>query len=247
MMRAMTTNVLDDSQSDGVGAETGTPPTPVEEPAEVPEPEIEAAPGAVAGNLSPKAVASVVIITILGFAATIIAGWSYIVTAAEAAEGEDWTQISALIDKVDNLVLFLLGAIFGVAVQQRQTSAARNVAKNNADEAKRQHEKARTNRDRAAKNKKAAQEQNSRANVGVRNVRKTGQTIRAVERDASVAFARLDDVQWAEPAERGILRVTSLGTHAIVPRQALLSTAPQLSDLADRLDQVADELETGRL
>ena len=136
MMSDMASSVV--GRGGALAEDSSTPATQVEEPAEVTEPEIEQIPTAVAGNLSPSAVAAVVIMTMVGFAATIVAGWWYVVKSAEGSEGEDWTQISGLIDKVDNLVLFLLGALFGIAVQQRQTAAARSAAERNAGEVRRQ-------------------------------------------------------------------------------------------------------------
>ncbi|MBA2561176.1 MAG: hypothetical protein H0V07_15070 [Propionibacteriales bacterium] len=239
--------VVDGEDHDG--GEAAKEPTAVQEPVDVDTEETEEPPGATAGNLPPAAVVVIVIATLAGFASTIGFGWFYIVNHGETSEGEDWTQISALIDKVDNLVLFLLGAIFGVAVQQRQTAAARAAAKKNQTEARKHHKTAVTNQQKAATNKKAALEQNGRANRAVRYVTAASRQVKDFERDPDIAFA---DVSRALHAQGDVARgtvhiVADGGDHYLLPRQSVSETAPRLEGLARQLEDAADELRQGSI
>lgn len=101
-----------------------------------------------------SAAAAAVVLIALGVA--IYHGWNYVVSHNETEEGEDYEQLLNLIDRVQNVALFVLGAILGVTVSGSAAAGAATTAKQNKDEALRQHETAKKNEQAANQNKAVA-------------------------------------------------------------------------------------------
>ncbi|SDK54652.1 hypothetical protein SAMN05428985_104446 [Nocardioides sp. YR527] len=100
------------------------------------------------------AIAGVALIAVL---AVLALGWNYIVQHDEAQEQADWEQLLGIIDRVQNIALFVLGALLGVSVTGAAAKGAANAADQNKKEAEKQHDAAIQNMQAAENNMKVAE------------------------------------------------------------------------------------------
>lgn len=120
-------------------------PEPVEEGAEV-----EDVPALAKWPWWASAIAAVIVLLALGV--TLHASWTFITTQDEVAEQEDFEQLLGIVDRVETVALFVLGAIFGASASVGAASGAASAAKKNAREATKNHQKAKRNGRSAKKN-----------------------------------------------------------------------------------------------
>jgi len=120
-------------------------------------PTVDASSGTgVLGRLPTAVLTAIILVVLVGFTAAIIVNWRWVVSNNEMQEQGDTDQLNSLVNRVDTLVLFVLGALFGVAAQSTQTASARAAADKSSGEAKKQHETAQHNAEVAILNKEAA-------------------------------------------------------------------------------------------
>ncbi|MFD7072826.1 hypothetical protein ACFV9G_01340 [Nocardioides sp. NPDC059952] len=125
-------------------------PEPVEEtPAVQSPPAVGKWPWQVSAAIA--AVALIAVLVVLTF------GWMYIVQHSEAQEQEDWEQLLGIIDRVQNIALFVLGALLGVSVTGAAAKGAASAADQNKKEAEKQHDAAMQNMQAAENNMKVAE------------------------------------------------------------------------------------------
>ena len=89
------------------------------EPVERRDPETSDAPGPWS-RMQGWAVALPALVAMVGFALVVFFGWRLVIESTEQLEEEDWEHLLGLIDRVDKLALFVLGPVFGVAVEPRK-------------------------------------------------------------------------------------------------------------------------------
>lgn len=149
-------------QNANVGGETEAPtelqkPKPVEE-----SPDVQSPPpvGKWPWQIS-AAIAAVALIAVL---LVLALGWAYIVQNNEAQERADWEQLLGIIDRVQNIALFVLGALLGVSVTGAAAKSAATAADRNKTEAEKQH-------GAAMQNMQAAENNMLVAEVAVRDTR----------------------------------------------------------------------------
>lgn len=231
----------DDEATDGTEESTD-----LEEPVEVEEPEVEA-PSAPWSKLPGWAIGAVTFLALAGFAWAISNGWDYIVSKDETAEKEDWEQLLGLIDRVDTLVLFVLGAVFGVAVQAGQTVNAKRVADKNKREATKQHSKAERNERAARKNQRAARDQAKLADEAIARVREARRVIDDVGRDGRTLSLEGSDLRQFNIVS-GERRRAALDAEGVGPADVEVGAIdPRLEVLARELDDFATRAEKRRL
>lgn len=143
------------TQDTNVGGETEAPtelqkPEPVEE-----SPDVQSPPpvGKWPWQIS-AAIAAVALIAVL---LVLALGWAYIVENNEAQERADWEQLLGIIDRVQNIALFVLGALLGVSVTGAAAKGAATAADKNKKEAEKQHGAAMQNMQAAENNMKVAE------------------------------------------------------------------------------------------
>ena len=215
----------------------------VVDPADVDDEDTEEPPAAGALGLPWWAVVAVTIALLIIYAIVMIGAWDYIVTTDEKQERGDWDQLNAILDKIDYVVLFVLGSVLGVTVQNRQTQAARNAAKKNQKAAKKHRETAIKNRQAARKNKRTALNQGAVARRAANAMDGVRRDINELQRNPQVRFVK-------GPVMRGRLDTGSqapvlnvlqdqMPDHVVIPERYLSTTAPELDDLAERLDAAA--------
>lgn len=100
------------------------------------------------------AIAAVALIAVL---LVLALGWAYIVQHNEAQERADWEQLLGIIDRVQNIALFVLGALLGVSVTGAAAKGAATAADQNKKEAEKQHDAAMQNMQAAENNMKVAE------------------------------------------------------------------------------------------
>lgn len=100
------------------------------------------------------AIAAVALIAVL---VVLALGWAYIVQHNETDERADWEQLLGIIDRVQNIALFVLGALLGVSVTGAAAKGAATVADQNKKEAEKQHDAAKQNMQAAENNMKVAE------------------------------------------------------------------------------------------
>lgn len=138
----------------GDGA-VGDESTEVEEPEPVDEDaDIEEVPALAKWPWWASAIAAAVVLVALGVVFS--ESWTYIVSSDEEAENEDFEQLLGLLDRVQTVALFVLGAIFGASASVGAASGAASAAKKNAKEARKNHGKAKRNAKSAKKNARVA-------------------------------------------------------------------------------------------
>jgi hypothetical protein len=137
-------------------AEKGKEQTQVKEPTPVEEkPDVEDAPAIAKWPWWVSALTALVVL--VGLGVVIVFGWDYIISHDETQEDEDYEQLLGLIDRVQTVALFVLGAILGVTVTGAAARGAASAAKKNKIEAESQHGKAKQNQRAAEANKSVAE------------------------------------------------------------------------------------------
>lgn len=184
--------------------------------------------------------AGLALVAILGFIVVIIYGWGFVVRSNETVEREDFEQLLGLMDRVQTVVMFLLGAVFGVSVAAGGVAAASSAAQKNKSEAEKQNADAKENHQAATLNKKIVEKARGDINFAsgiMKSVQELGES------------RAQDDTRFVEP---GTVRHASLsqeGFHienggelelAVAPRlpsvdQALLLLSRQCADVQQRL------------
>jgi hypothetical protein len=204
------------------------------EPEEVEEPETADAGGP--WSRMPGWVTGVIALaSVGGFALVIWKGWEFIVSKDEVAEKADWEQLLGLIDRVDTLVLFILGAVFGVAVQARQTADAKVASDKNQNEARKQHQKAKKVRDQARRNRRAAVQKGELAREGLSRVKHVLDVVENVGRDPKIAFVTGTPAKDDPHVARSIMTM-------MASAQPPAAAGLEVRDREPALDELASEL-----
>ncbi len=241
----ITSEVPDDTAD---GSEKGTDESDSEiiEPVEVGDDETEEPPAATAVGIPWGAVIIFTAIILAAYAWLMSQAWQYVIKTGEDAEKGDWDQLNSIIDKVDYLVLFVLGAVFGITAQSRQTSAARNAAKKNQKTARQHRETAAKNKHAAKRNKTTAIKQGKlvlEAATGVDHARKRVQDI---QRNPNVSFATTPVVQRGRLVRenQGVFNLLqdTIPEHVVLEADHVTPTSPDLDDVTDDLDALAERL-----
>lgn len=149
--------------------ETETP-TEVQEPEPVGESADVQSPPAV-GKWPWQISAAIAAVALIAVLLVLALGWAYIVQHDEAQEQADWEQLLGIIDRVQNIALFVLGALLGVSVTGAAAKSAATVADKNKKEAEKQHDAALQNMQAAENNKQVAEEKEQVVKIAVRDVR----------------------------------------------------------------------------
>lgn len=247
------TAVADEVEGNGPPGDADEPEEAdeVEEPVDVEDPETAEA-GSPWSKVSPWATVVVALLALAGFAASIIKGWDFVVSKDETAEKADWEQLLGLIDRVDTIVLFILGAVFGVAVQARQTAEAKGAAKKNKKEAERQHAKAKrnhgvaqTNRQVARKKDRLARGNERAARRATREMKEAARKVRALQSDPTRAFVRSEVRPDAPAAATRVRTLLSSARAEGIETLDVRDQEPELEGLAAALEASADEIERG--
>lgn len=131
-------------------------PTEVKEPEPVAEsPDVQSAPAV--GKWPWQISAAIAAIALTAVLVVLAFGWAYIVQHNEAQEQADWEQLLGLIDRIQNIALFVLGALLGVSVTGAATKSAAIAADKNKKEAEKLHDTALQNMQVADNNKQVAE------------------------------------------------------------------------------------------
>lgn len=221
--------------------------TTTREPTTADGPETSAAAVGPGTRLPRWAVPVVAGLAAVGFAALIVAGWRYVITSSEASESQDWDQLVSLIDRAGSIVLFILGALFGIAVQARHTAETKVAVDKNRVEAEKQHAAALSNAETATHNKEAARGQAELVEETVRVLRDVREVINGRRWDDSVFLhgpgIRLDGrkvvgrVRWLEDGEgQGVLEDAEASP-----------IDPRIDALTDEIDRAIERANTNRL
>lgn len=130
-------------------------PTEVTEPEPVEEsPDLRSAPAV--GKWPWQISAAIAAVALTAVLVVLAFGWVYIVQHNEAQERDDWEQLLGLIDRIQNIALFVLGALLGVSVTGAATKSAAVAADKNKKEAEKLHGVALQNMQAADNNKRVA-------------------------------------------------------------------------------------------
>lgn len=130
-------------------------PTEVTEPEPVEEsPDLQSAPAV--GKWPWQISAAIAAVALTAVLVVLAFGWVYIVQHNEAQERDDWEQLLGLIDRIQNIALFVLGALLGVSVTGAATKSAAVAADKNKKEAEKLHGVALQNMQAADNNKQVA-------------------------------------------------------------------------------------------
>ena len=141
------------TQNANVDAEA---PTEVKEPEPVAEsPDVQSAPAV--GKWPWQISAAIAAVALIAVLVVLAFGWAYIVQHNEAQERADWEQLLGLIDRIQNIALFVLGALLGVSVTGAATKSAAIAADKNKKEAEKLHDAALQNMQVADNNKQVAE------------------------------------------------------------------------------------------
>jgi hypothetical protein len=131
-------------------------PTEVKEPEPVAEnPDVQSAPAV--GKWPWQISAAIAAVALTAVLVVLAFGWAYIVQHDEAQEQADWEQLLGLIDRIQNIALFVLGALLGVSVTGAATKSAAIAADKNKKEAEKLHDAALQNMQVADNNKQVAE------------------------------------------------------------------------------------------
>lgn len=131
-------------------------PTEVKEPEPVGEsPDVQSAPAV--GKWPWQISAAIAAVALTAVLVVLAFGWAYIVQHNEAQERADWEQLLGLIDRIQNIALFVLGALLGVSVTGAATKSAAIAADKNKKEAEKLHDAALQNMQVADNNKQVAE------------------------------------------------------------------------------------------
>lgn len=224
--------------------EGGTEPIEVEDPVPAEEPET-VEPSGPWTRMPAWVIAAIALLALAGFGTVIWWGWDFVVSTGERAERQDWEQLSGLIDRVDNLALFVLGAIFGVAVQARQTADAKSAATKNGAAAREQHRKAKHNESAAKKNRRVARGQARLVRRTADVLQEVAKTVDEVTRDDTTKFVRgARTLKATRETDAGETRfkLDEAGEDTIVTAEETLDVDPRLADLRDDVDRVLQEV-----
>lgn len=125
-------------------------PEPVEE-----SPDVQSPPAV--GKWPWQVSAAIAAVALIAVLLVLALGWAYIVQHDETQERADWEQLLGIIDRVQNIALFVLGALLGVSVTGAAAKSAANAADQNKKEAEKQHGAAVQNMQAAENNMKVAE------------------------------------------------------------------------------------------
>ncbi|NGN91139.1 hypothetical protein G5C66_00085 [Nocardioides sp. KC13] len=125
-------------------------PEPVEE-----SPDVQSPPAV--GKWPWQVSAAIAAVALVAVLLVLALGWAYIVQHNEAQERADWEQLLGIIDRVQNIALFVLGALLGVSVTGAAAKSAASAADQNKKEAEKQHGAAMQNMQAAENNMKVAE------------------------------------------------------------------------------------------
>lgn len=193
----------------------------------------------------PAALSLVVVILIAYFGALWIA-WHWVTSTSQADERGDWTQLNSILGKVDYVVLFVLGAVFGISVQSGQTSAARSAAKSNKQSATRHRETSSKNEHAARRNKQTALKRGHALMDGADDVENLRDAITGVQADQNIKFSRTagTPIHFLDGPNGSTFNLTGdeSPTHYMLKASDLVVRSPELDDLADRLRTTAQAL-----
>lgn len=143
------------TQNANVGGEAEIP-TQVQEPEPVAEsPEVQSPPAV--GKWPWQVSAAIAAVALIAVLLVLGLGWAYIVQHDEAQERADWEQLLGIIDRVQNIALFVLGALLGVSVSGAAAKSAATAADQNKKEAEKLHGAAMQNMQAAETNMKVAE------------------------------------------------------------------------------------------
>lgn len=223
--------------------------TEIEEPVPADEPETVEAGGPWA-RLPAGVIAAIALLALAGFGTVIWWGWDFVVTRGERAERQDWEQLSGLIDRVDNLALFVLGAVFGVAVQARQTADAKVAATKNKAAAQEQHRKVKRNENAARKNERAARGQAKLVGRTAGILQEVTNVVDEITRDDATKVVRGAKAMRAvreDDAGETRFRLDAAGPDTIVAGDETLDVDPRLAALRDDVDEVLREVRSKTL
>lgn len=215
-----------------------------EDPVEPPEDDTEEPPGAGVAGMPWWGIAGLTLIIVALYLWTMSQAWDWIVTKTEDEERGDWAQLRSILDKIDYLVLFVLGAVFGISAQSRQTSAARDVAKKNKKSAQKQRQAAVTNGRRATRNKTKVNEKRRQLSATAEQIDAIKKRVTGVQRDPRLSFVSGDSlrrVHLTQSAGTYQLLQDHSPTHALVDQSDLSSRSPELDDLIHELDELASQ------
>jgi len=249
------------SQGDGAIAveENGTPPpddqsegsdeNPSTDPVE-PEPVEETQTEDVAASKWDKVpgwmTGLIALVAIISFVVVIRSAWQFIENSTEAVEGEDWDQILLLVQKVDDLAVFVLGALLGVAVQARQTAEAKGAARQNKRQADKQHQRAKENHRAARKNKDIAEVRGRHARSAGHVLRKLDLVEEVAQEDERSLFVVSGNRSRAEKqtVANGVqYLVAPQGSTELIELEDVKSIDPMIAAVAEEARQVLRKLE----
>ena len=171
--------------------------------------------------------------------------WQYVISADEKAERGDWAQLSGMLDVAEYLVTFLLGALLGVTVQNRQTQTARESSKKNQASSRKHRQAAARNEAAARKNKQVAKKQGGLVREGARELDRARRSLEEIQRDPGTSFAGpprlrgrlVDDTSGAFKLVEG-----GAVSHVVLDSKDLRSRSAELEDVSTRLDAAAARL-----
>jgi hypothetical protein len=193
------------------------------------------------------AVPAVALLAALGFAALIVAGWRYVITSNEATESQDWDQLVGLIDRAGSIVLFILGALFGIAIQARHTAETKVAVDKNRAEADKQHAAAQANAETATHNKEAARGQAELVEDTVRVLRDVREVVNGRRWDDSV-FLHGPGVRLDGRKVVGRVRMLEEGDqHGVLEDAEASPIDPRIDALADEIDRAIEKANANRL
>jgi gas vesicle protein len=234
---------------------TGTPPAPDTTQIESPQQASERAdttdpPLAARWPWWVSAVLAIVSLAVLIY--FVYRGWSYVVHHGEAAEKEDYEQLLGLIDRIQTVAMFILGAILGVSVAGAGAASAVAAATKNKAEADKQTHVARHNQHAAEVNQQVAEFHRQVAESS----RETARTVvtRASELADSIqelaTRRQHDNSRWVSEQDlRSAIRdgddyvVDPRGDHEFAAGPQLAPADPALELLAAQAARLAADIE----
>ncbi|MBG6096929.1 hypothetical protein [Nocardioides luteus] len=217
-------------------------PTELQEPEPVEEsPDVQNPPAV--GKWPWQVSAAIAAVALIAVLLVLALGWAYIVQHNEAQERADWEQLLGIIDRVQNIALFVLGALLGVSVTGAAAKSAANAADQNKKEAEKQHVAAMQNMQAAENNMKVAELAAQDARAAVTQLAAQIDQVKAGSgRDVLDRIG--EDIQVLDLSESGVLDALSElgrnggGRYVVLPQSSLDAVrAPDTSE-AEKL--VAD-------
>jgi hypothetical protein len=197
-----------------------------------------------------SAVLAVVALAILVY--FVYRGWSYVVHHDEDAESNDYEQLLSLIDRVQTVAMFVLGAILGVSIAGAGAATAVAAATKNKVEAEKQNEVARHNQEVAETNRQLAEFHRRTADASEERVRSV--VTRASDLAASIQELaerrQLDGSRWVSEQElRSAIRdgddyvADPRGDYELAAGPTLAPADPALELLAAQASRLAADIE----